>query len=136
MLFRSLGNGSPGTSSPQDLLLPSTIKPNLLYLGGHWNFTPEYAETQNGESQIVFKYRAKNVYFVASSDKGINIQILKDGKPLGNSAGDDVARDGSGTALIKDERLYKLIQDSDYGEHTITIIIKKSGLRAYTFTFG
>jgi|GEM_PF-2172131 hypothetical protein len=51
-------------------------------------------------------------------------------------AGDDVARDGSGTATIKEDRRYRLIHDFSYGRHTTEIIIDSPGVRAFTFMFG
>lgn len=37
---------------------------------------------------------------------------------------------------IKDETLYLLIQDTDYGKHALRIVIPRAGLQAFTFTFG
>ena len=54
---------------------------------------------------------------------------------MGTAGGADVNKK-TGEILIKESRLYKLIEDSDYGEHTLEIIIESPGLRAFTFTFG
>ena len=85
-------------------------------------------------ARIVYKYSAKDVYFVGSSEKGVKVTIMEDGKVVGKDKGADVSADG--TVLIKENRLYKLIQASDYGEHTIEIIIENPGLEAFAFTFG
>ncbi len=121
----------PGT---QTLSLPSSFAPNALYLGGTWNFTPEYAESVSDESTIVFHYKARDVYFVGSSGSGITVEILQDGKPIGSAAGKDVGSDG--TLMIKDERLYKLIRNPSGEEHVLEIRVKSKGLKAFTFTFG
>ena len=129
-----LANGQRSVSGTQHLTVPSTIDPNMLYLDGDWNFNQQFAENTNEPSRILFKYNAKNVYIVASSDKGVTVTVLKDGRPLVTEAGKDVRPDG--TVLIKDNRLYRLIEGADYGQHTIEIIIHQHGLRAFTFTFG
>jgi len=132
-----LANGAAHTGGIQHLSEPSAIAANALYLSGDWNFEKEFAENQSAGAKIIFKYQAHDVYFVASAEKGVKIKVLRDGKPVSAAAtGDDVTRDGFGSASIKEDRLYKLIHDSAYGEHTIEIIIESPGLRAFTFTFG
>ena len=94
---------------------------------------PEYAET-DGETSVVYKYNAKEVYIVAESDSGVEMEVLQDGKPVGASAGADVR--ANGTVLMKESRLYKLIQSPLPGEHLLELRIKGRGLRLYAFTFG
>jgi thiol-disulfide isomerase/thioredoxin len=117
-----LANGRAGISGEQTLIIPQTIYSNKLYLDGVWNMTSEYAENKN-EGSIVFNYEAKNVYITAGSEKGVEIEIYKDNIFIKR-------------ITIKDETLYSLIQDIDYGKHTLRIVIPKSGLKAFTFTFG
>jgi len=132
-----LSNGATHTGGIQHLSEPSSVAANALYLSGDWNFEKEFAENKSASAKIIFKYQSHDVYFVASAKDGVKIKILRDGKPLDPSvAGEDMARDKSSTALIKEDRLYKLIHDPAYGEHTIEIIIESPGLRAFTFTFG
>lgn len=134
---RFLGNGQPGKTGVQSFVEPHQIEPNTLYISGSWSIEDQFAETTAAGDTITFKYQAKNIYFVASSAMGTRIKVLRDNKPLGQEAGDDIAPDGLSSALIKDAKLYKLIQDpTGYGEHILKIIIEKPGLRAFTFTFG
>ena len=130
-----LSNGVVGASGTSDFTIPdeNSIELNHLYLGGTWNVTPEYAETK-ASAKIVYKYQAKNVYFVSSSKNGTKAHVLIDGKPMLNSVGTDVVADGSIT--IQDNKLYHLISGKDYAPHTIEIDIDGGGLDAYTFTFG
>ncbi|TSC67726.1 MAG: Thiol-disulfide isomerase [Parcubacteria group bacterium Gr01-1014_72] len=129
-----LGNGRSGSAGEQMFFLPKTIERNTLYLGGSWRITPEYAESA-GSASIIFRYRAKEVYMVASAEEGVEIEIFRDGKALGSMAGEDVSAAESRVS-VQDERLYKLIRDTVSGEHTIEIRIKNAGFRAFTFTFG
>lgn len=117
-----LANGRPRVSGEQTFTLPPSILLNGLYLDGNWDITPEYSESK-GVSKIVFKYIAKNVYFVAGSEDGVEVEIYNDGKLIKN-------------ATIRDEGLYNLVENADYGEHLLEIRIKDAGLQAFTFTFG
>lgn len=128
-----LANGIAERKGEQRLELPKTFLFNSLYLEGTWNIMPEYAETIS-EARIVYRYSAQDVYLVADADSEIEIEVWQDGKPIGSSAGADV--DAKGKVLIKESRLYKIIHNSEQGEHTLEFRIKSKGLRAYAFTFG
>ncbi len=131
------GNGNAGTAGSQTLTVPApaSIQPNMFYLDGTWNIQSQFAQNTSQTAKIVYTYGAKNVYFVASSDNGVKAKILLDGKPISASqAGSDVAADG--TVTIKDNRLYSLVNGTDYGTHTLEIDVEGLGLDAFTFTFG
>jgi cytochrome c biogenesis protein CcdA/thiol-disulfide isomerase/thioredoxin len=129
------GNGTPGQSGTNSYTTPAGISPNTFYLGGTWDIQSEFAESK-GPAEITYEYDASNLYFVASGDGGpVQIQILRDGKPVGQFAGTDVDPKTS-TATIQANRLYNLIKDSSPGIHTIDIKVLGRGLQAYTFTFG
>lgn len=118
-----LGNGTVETIGAQQLMIPLNLKLDTLYLEGNWDITPEYAKNTSSEGKIVFKYGAKDVYFVGSADTPVDITIILDGKVLGHQT-------------IKENKLYTLVEGTDYGEHTLEILINTPGLKAYTFTFG
>jgi len=131
-----LANGTPSTPGMQTITHPAddSIETSQLYLAGTWDFKGEYAENQSADARIIYRYNAKNVYFVASSAGGTEITVLRDGVPVAAQRGEDV--DASGHAMIKNARLYKLISEPSMSTHTLEIIIKGAGLDAYTFTFG
>lgn len=136
-----LANGTAGRTGLQNMTIKDTnnLVSNALYLSGGWNFDKEFARSVSLSNSIYFKYSAKNVYFVAAGHNGpVKIHVTRDGKELGVERGADV--DLNGDAIINENRLYKLIEGNDYGEHTIEIKIEgsteNSGLEAYTFTFG
>ena len=128
-----LGNGRKFSATTQLFTLPSSVYPNTLYLGGTWTISDEYAHAQSAGS-IVYKYKARDVYFVASSQKGSKLTLLLDGKPIAASGGKDVSADG--TVMVSDNRLYHLVHTAEYGQHTLEIKVDGAGLDAYTFTFG
>jgi hypothetical protein len=111
------------------------VKKNLLYLTGRWDIRPEFARSAGSGAKIIFRYEAKDVYLVASSDEGGRIKILRDGKPMGRAAGRDANRADS-TIDIREERLYRLVEDSDYGGHILEITVEQGNIRAFAFTFG
>lgn len=141
---QTLGNGTRGVTGTQTFTKPTAgnVAQHVLYLGGTWNVQPEYAESASAGATITLSYKAQNVFFVAkaagnSGANGVTIKITRDGKALGAEAGEDVKMvGGESTALIKEARLYKLIEDKAVGEHTIEITIPAGALEAFTFTFG
>lgn len=128
-----LANGLSHEEGVQKLSLPQTIRGNALYLDGFWNFMPEYAESEK-ESSIIYRYNAQQVYLVADADAPAVVEVLQDGKPIGDAAGADVADDG--TVTIQESKLYRLIKNNKPGEHTLELRINAGKVRVYAFTFG
>ncbi len=118
-----LANGQIGPNGKQTLVIPERLDMNNLYLGGTWDFAPEYAENTTADARVAYVYNAKNVYMVASSDEGSDVDVYLDGKFLK-------------TITIKDEKLYTIVEGASYGKHNLELRIKKPGLKAFTFTFG
>lgn len=120
-----LGNGIPHQTGNQKLSSPKKVERNKLYLVGSWDFQNEYAQNLESEAKVIFRYKARNVYLVASAEKETAITVLRDGRPWGKPI------------AVKDERLYKLIQDPrGYGEHTLEIRINAPWIKLFAFTFG
>lgn len=135
----TLANGRFGTRGEQQLERPTDIAQNALYLAGTWNFDGERAENKTRNAQISYRYTARNVFFVASAIKPVKLKVTRDGKPLTReTAGSDIFFEGDQSyALIKDEQLYHLINDTaSAGQHLLELEAEASGLEAYTFTFG
>lgn len=116
-----LANGRSQVLGQQVLTLPKAFDLNMLYLEGSWNFYPEYV-VSNSPAKIFYKYDSKNVYMVASSDKGQTITVYVDGKKVKD-------------IYIKENKLYNIVEGVDYGQHEL-LIETPGGLNAFTFTFG
>jgi cytochrome c biogenesis protein CcdA/thiol-disulfide isomerase/thioredoxin len=127
-----LTGGKRFVEGEQTFAVPGSPALNALYLGGTWNITYEHAESV-ADASIIFRYRARDVFIVASSDAGADIEILQDGKPLDDASGEDVQ---DGKLHIQDERLYKIIRNPGGEEHTLEIRVNGGKLKAFTFTFG
>ena len=117
-----LENGKQGVAGTQTLTVPADLKQDQLYLGGTWSITSEYA-LSGIDSTIALNYKAKNVYLVASSEGGENVEVFVDGKSIG-------------TVFIQGEMLYTIVAGTDYKEHRLLIKVKKSGVKVFAFTFG
>ncbi|AKM78483.1 MAG: AhpC/TSA family protein [Candidatus Wolfebacteria bacterium GW2011_GWE1_48_7] len=130
----SLKNGKEGLRGLQILDTPEDSVLNRLYLGGSWYFDDEFARTESSGATIIYRYSAKNVYFVARADSDVVIKITRDGELLGIDAGKDVGADG--VVRVKEDRLYELVNGTTYGEHVLEMEVQGPGLEAYTFTFG
>ncbi|MEK7061815.1 MAG: redoxin family protein [Patescibacteria group bacterium] len=116
----------------------SNQQKNLLLPKDSWNITPEFAQNNSANANIVYKYTAKDVFFVAEANTETIVEVLLDGKPLGGEAGADIVKtsDGKTIVKIKEARLYKIIQGNQSETHFLKFIIQEPGLKAFTFTFG
>lgn len=128
-----LGNGSPGQSGTFTFERPELVKPNILYLVGNWTITPEYAEAGEGAG-IIFRYSAERVNIVAGADAEAVLKIERDGKSIGDSAGQHVLNN---LVSVREHDLYEIIDDLiGAGEHTVEIKVESGKVRVYTLTFG
>lgn len=107
---------------------------NALYLAGTWDIQPEYAEVRSKDARIIFRYRARDVFMVASALESVEVEVWHDGTLVGSVRGADVGADG--VVRIGNEDLYHLIRNEGSEEHTLELRIRGGGLRAFTFTFG
>lgn len=117
-----LSNGEDRKIGIQDLTFPKETIINNLYLDGTWDIQKEYAELQS-EGGIKFRFEAKNVYMVLSSETEIELEIYIDGnfhKKID----------------VKDEELYTIFEGQDYDERLLEIKSTQKDLKAFTFTFG
>lgn len=117
-----LANGNKGVYGIQDFTEPLSPVLNNLYLDGKWNISGEYAENKS-EGKIIFRYVAKNVYFVAGSVGAVKVDVYQDGKFIK-------------TITVEDETLYNLISEDSYNDHVLELRVQKPGLQVFTFTFG
>jgi thiol-disulfide isomerase/thioredoxin len=110
----------------------SEIKPNIIYLEGKWKNNPDHVELQSNNGSIILKYNSKSINIVAGGNG--NFTVAQDGKLITNDLSKDSSNDGE--FIIDEQRLYNLVTNKDYGEHTIEIDVKGEGFQIYTFTFG
>ncbi|CAN5407114.1 cytochrome c biogenesis protein DipZ [soil metagenome] len=106
---------------------------NQFAFGGNWDITGEEA-TAVKDSTVSVPFKAKRVFLVIGA-KGAPklLQVELDGKPIpANLAGEDVK---NSTAKISAQRLYRLVELPEAGEHTLSLKFAP-GISGYAFTFG
>lgn len=128
-----------------DYRLPSTLRPNLIYMNGFWQAGEEgiyHAREMSGYvDEIVVKYfaRSANVVINPQGEEPFDVRITFDGKPLPeHSRGKDVSVAGSGETVIRvqEARLYSLTSSPEIGAHEIRLSAKSKAFAIFAFTFG
>jgi len=115
---------------------PSKIRLNTFSFNGYVTIFPEYAVPEKG-SLLTYSFQATKVYLVMKP-KNENvvgqIKVFLDGKEVDiSNAGEDVV---SGFITIDKDRLYQLLDLSDYGQHILQIEFLDSNVQVFAFTFG
>jgi thiol-disulfide isomerase/thioredoxin len=129
------GNGDQGVTGTHSYAVPKSLTLNDFYLGGTWDIEHEYAENAAPGASITLRYQSGKVFFVAAASQGADAQVFIDGKLISAAqAGADVK---DGIVHVSENRLYRLVEHSAPGEHTLELKIMGTGLLdAFTFTFG
>lgn len=132
-----LGNGTKGKTGKQSFTEPDDIRMDKLYLVGDWDIQNEYAENVSSNAKIIFRFRAKNVFMVASALQDTTISLKLDGEPLQEGAGEDITfADGKASGTVQADQLYKLVEKGEHDVYTLEITVEEPGFKAFTFTFG
>lgn len=136
-----------------------------VYVQGAWRSQDEYIELAGSQGTLAFTYKAKEVNLVMSptgdttelmlQGQGavlINVEtrakrvaslqptvsIMQDGAPLPReNAGADVVFDAQGNATIQPDRprMYRLINNPDFEEHEVKLLVQGKGFAAYAASF-
>jgi hypothetical protein len=108
---------------------------NRVYLDGEWLNSNDYMELKSQSGKVVLRFKAKNLNIVAGGNATLDLAL--DDSPAMNSLGSDARMIGSNAWVTTDsQRLYSLIDSSDYSEKVLEITVHGEGFRIYTYTFG
>ena len=129
-----LMGGAAGESGDFTFGEPDRIETNHLYLVGRWHIEGEYAQPLEAGARVIYRYNARRVFLVAGADSASGISVSQDSRALGEAAGADVGSDGR--ADIRENRLYRLIENSGSGTRTLELEAETPGIKFFTFTFG
>jgi cytochrome c biogenesis protein CcdA/thiol-disulfide isomerase/thioredoxin len=121
--------GSKDYGSPD----PGSLDLNQLAYGGAWDIGDQAATAGDGAS-VALSFQARRVFLVLGSPgRPRALEVVLDGRPISDSdAGADVS---AGQATIASQRLYRLVDLSEAGRHTLELRLDP-GIEAYAFTFG
>jgi Thioredoxin like C-terminal domain len=132
---RAQGYSQPPHPGVGDYAAPPAedLLPNEFALGGRWEISEESGTALSGAT-LSLRFKARRVFLVMGSPgKARELRVELDGEPIPDSqAGDDVR---GGTATISDQRLYRLVELPEAGDHTLTLRFDP-GIEAFAFTFG
>jgi hypothetical protein len=117
--------------------LPDDLGVNEWALAGDWTITGDRATTEAPGGRIAFRFHARDVHLVmgsASVDRGA-FRVMLDGDEPRDSAGADIAADGTGRFDIP--RMYQLIrQRGSIEPRLFEIEFEDVGAEGFAFTFG
>jgi thiol-disulfide isomerase/thioredoxin len=145
---RSDNLANPGGEDPHRevrYVAPSAVPIDDFALSGDWTAAPEFVRHDRRknalEDSVELHYQAKSVYLVAGSDDGTvkPLYVVQDGQPLPKSAwGVDIRIDSSGRTYLplSGKRMYYVVNNPEFGEHTLTLYATAPALSLYSFTFG
>jgi thiol-disulfide isomerase/thioredoxin len=121
------------------------MKDDVPYLHGHWKIGSEFVEHTKtlpmATEYLALKYSAFSVNLVMSTTNGktATVTVELDGKPIPKDfAGSDVHinKDGTAEIVIKDSRMYKIVNAKMYHKGTLKLKTASGNLRMFAFTFG
>ncbi len=116
--------------------IPSTnLDTNVIYLQGLWKNNPDNMELVGPDGKITLVFSAKSVNIVGGGKGQVTVREDDNGVQTNNSSkGNDT--DAEGKLSIDGQRLYNIVDNTNYGNHHIEIDAKGPGFKIYTFTFG
>lgn len=92
------------------------------------------------QGYIVFRYAGNNVNAVITAEKeGAIVQVLHDDKTLAaRNCGGDIAIDEHRNTIIvvNEPKLFHLIRNEEFGDHTVKLIPLNKGTTLYSFAFS
>ncbi len=125
---------------------PAVVPLDSFALEGNWQAGAEFVRhlrqsNDPSDAAVRLHYQAKSVYLVAGSDDGSAkvLDVTQDGRPVSpQSRGIDVQTDRRGASyiLLRGKRMYYVINNPDFGEHTLALSTAAPGVSLYSFTFG
>jgi hypothetical protein len=109
-------------------------KNGIIYRGKHKGEEP-------GTDRATMRYHARELYVVMNVSRGhpSRLYVMQDGHYLtASNKGVDVQIDGQGRSFIevREPRMYYVVQNREFGSHTVELFPTGSGLTLNSFTFG
>jgi thiol-disulfide isomerase/thioredoxin len=122
---------------------PGIYLEGRIYLQGNFLINKhfvKYEATNGSEGSIIAKYFGKEVYCVvgAANEMNSSIFITQDGKYLTReNSGCDIKFDELGKSFltISSPKLFQVIKNIEYGEHTLKLTCGSDGFNFYSISF-
>jgi len=119
---------------------PEKLKGDQLYFNGQWKVAREFAvPSGTGISSLFIDYQAKEVNLVIhpQAESGFKVEVDQDKKPIAkDDRGADIMEENGKTfLLVKEARMYNIINNSKFGHFTLRLSSDNPSFGAYAFTF-
>jgi thiol-disulfide isomerase/thioredoxin len=120
----------------------------FVYLVGGWVAKPDYLQHGTNLKQaldyLLLPYHGLELNAVLKIDETKRVltaqaYVYRDNRPIDKDiAGEDVLFDKEGRSYLNilEPRMYNIIADKEFGEHTLKLIPFSDNLQVYAFTFG
>ena len=133
------------------------LEEDVIYVSGKWRNNLQNLQRAEGASAtsggtgasasntarktwLGLKYHAKGVFAVIKpeTDQGFKVYVEQDGKPLDKKdSGEDVQleSDGRSYIVVNEARMYRLVNNREFGVHVLKLYPTSDSFGFYTFTF-
>jgi thiol-disulfide isomerase/thioredoxin len=127
---------------------PNSVEDGHVVLSGRWEtdkngmiYRGKHKGDEPGQDRLTLRYHARELYSVMNLARGraSRLYITQDGKYLtADNKGADVQIDSDGNSYlaVRDPRMYYLVQNPQFGSHTVDLLPTADGLTIDSFTFG
>jgi len=131
-----------------DYALQNSVEDGHVVLAGRWEtdkngmiYRGKHKGDEPGQDRATLRYHARELYSVMNLARGhaARLYIMQDGKYLtADDKGADVKIDSQGRSYleVREPRLYYLVQNRQFGSHTVELFPASEGLSIDSFTFG
>ncbi|MGE5327558.1 MAG: redoxin domain-containing protein [Deltaproteobacteria bacterium] len=130
-----------------DYKMPAQVADGRAGLSGRWETDKNGMiyhgrnKTDPTDDRLEMRYHAREIYSVINVSHGrpSRLYIQQDGKYLtGKNKGVDVQLDPQGRSYleIREPRMYYLVSNPSFGEHSVSLFPTRPGLTVNSFVFG
>ena len=122
---------------------PGVYLSGRLYLSGNWLNDRNYLKLNDPDGSggyLVTRYEAKEVNMVIKPEGEAQFQVFiqQDNAYLQRETiGDDISIDEEGRSffIVDGARLFNIVRNRDYGEHTLKLFTRSNGFALYSISF-
>ena len=148
-LFAGYSKGSIGNIegySPESVveyLDPKLYIPGRFYAEGNWlndknSLRLSDAEGRGGQLILTYEALEVNAIIKPEAESGFEVEVRQDDAFLTRlNKGDDVRieEDGRSYFVVDRPRMFNLVKNKEYGEHTLRLAVGSNSFAVYSFTF-
>lgn len=125
---------------PTAFTLPTKLIPDKLYLTGSWKIDKQYAvPAGSGDASLVINFEAKEANLVVKPLAAGEFKVLaeENDAPIRkeNRGADIIEENGKTYLVVKEPRMYNIINNAKYGRATLKLTSSSTSFGAFAYTF-